>query len=233
MDVLVVDVGGSHVKLFASTSGEMARIDSHEELSAKMLVRLVVEATRHWRYDVISLGYPGAVGADGPRLEPGNLGDGWVGFDFAAAFRKPVRVVNDAVMQALGGYAGGRMLFIGLGTGVGSALVSEHVVVPMELGNLLYRTGETLFARLGRAGLAAHGQAAWGQSVVEVIDMLRGVFLADYIVLGGGNAELVAPLPPHTRRGGNEDAFAGGVRLWEELVEPHDRQPSSAWRVVR
>jgi len=233
MDVLVVDIGGSQIKMRASGTAESRTFDSAKDLTPHALVESVRESTADWKYDVISLGYPGAVDARGPRAEPGNLGDGWVRFDFSKAFDKPVRVLNDAAMQALGGYVGGRMLFMGLGTGVGSALVTEHVVVPLELGCLPYCPGETLFDRLGAAGLENIGEAAWLTAVAEVTSMLREAFMADYILLGGGNATRVHPLPEGTRRGGNEDAFTGGFRLWEEVVEPHDRRSASAWRVVR
>jgi predicted NBD/HSP70 family sugar kinase len=156
-----------------------------------------------------------------------------VRFDFSKAFGKPVRVLNDAAMQALGGYDGGRMLFLGLGTGVGSALVTEHVVVPLELGCLPYCPDETLFDRLGASGLEKYGEQSWLEAVTRVTTMLREAFSADYVLLGGGNAKRVQPLPQGARRGGNEDAFTGGFRLWEEIVEPHDRTSSSAWRVVR
>ncbi|HET7219565.1 MAG TPA: hypothetical protein VFJ02_16025, partial [Vicinamibacterales bacterium] len=178
-------------------------------------------------------GYPGEVDARGPRREPGNLGDGWVGYDFGKAFGKPVRILNDAVLQALGGYDGGRMLFLGLGTGVGSALVTEHVVVPLELGCLPYCPDETLFDRIGSGGRAKYGHTAWAESVSMVTAMLKKAFAADYVLLGGGNAKHVDPLPQGARRGGNADAFTGGFRLWEEVVEPHDRRSSSVWRVVR
>ena len=182
----------------------------------QVLVDKVRESTADWKYDVISIGYPGAVDARGPRAEPGNLGSGWVRFDFAKAFDKPVRVLNDAAMQALGGYDGGRMLFIGLGTGVGSALVTEHVVVPLELGCLPYCPSETIFDRLGAAGLESYGEASWLASVTQATTMLRDAFSADYVLIGGGNASRVQPLPPGARSGGNEDAFTGGFRLWEE-----------------
>lgn len=233
MDVLVVDIGGSQVKMRTSGTVEPRTFDSGKDLTPHALVEKVREATADWKYDVISLGYPGAVDARGPRAEPGNLGDGWVRFDFSKAFDKPVRVLNDAALQALGGYDGGRMLFIGLGTGVGSALVTEHVVVPLELGCLPYGPRETLFDRLGAAGLEKTGEAAWLKAVAEVTSMLREAFMADYILLGGGNATNVQPLPQGTRRGGNEDAFTGGFRLWEEVVEPHDRRSAAVWRVVR
>jgi polyphosphate glucokinase len=233
MDVLVVDIGGSRVKMLATGTAEPRAFDSGPELTPHALVHIVRESTTDWKYDVVSIGYPGAVDANGPRAEPGNLGEGWVRFDFSKAFGRPVRVLNDAAMQALGGYDGGRMLFLGLGTGVGSALVTEHVIVPLELGCLPYGPGETLFDRLGAAGLETHGEEAWRAAVVEVARMLREAFTADYVLFGGGNATRVDPLPADMRRGGNEDAFAGGFRLWEELVEPHDRQSAPAWRVVR
>jgi polyphosphate glucokinase len=233
MDVLVIDVGGSHIKLMATGASEPIRFDSGPGLTPDRLVARVREATRDWRYDVISLGIPAAVDARGARKEPGNLGDGWVGFAFDDAFGKPVRIVNDAVMQALGGYDGGRMLFLGLGTGLGSALVTEHVVVPLELGGLPYGDGEILADRLGRKGLETHGESAWQHALTVITSALRDAFSADYVVLGGGNAERVDPLPPCTRRGSNDDAFTGGFRLWEETVEPHDQQPARVWRVVR
>jgi polyphosphate glucokinase len=233
MDVLVVDIGGSQVKMLASGGREPRTFDSGRALTPESLVTKVRESTSDWKYDVISIGYPGAVDARGPSAEPGNLAHGWLRFDFSKAFGKPVRVLNDAAMQALGGYDGGRMLFIGLGTGVGSALVTEHVVVPLELGCLPYAPGETIVERIGAAGLEAHGEQAWLAAVTDVTRMLREAFAADYVLLGGGNSTRVHPLPDGTRRGGNEDAFTGGFRLWEEMVEPHDRRSSPAWRVVR
>jgi polyphosphate glucokinase len=232
MNVLVIDVGGSHVKICAGGAPHR-KFDSGPHLTPEELVRRVLEATADWSYDAVSLGLPASVTADGASSEPGNLGDGWVGFDFEQALGRPVRIVNDAVMQALGAYDGGRMLFAGLGTGLGSALVTEHVVVPLELGNLPFGTGETMAGRLGRAGLEANGEAQWLRDIEQVTRVLRHAFSADYVVLGGGNAALVDPLPEGTRRGGNEDAFTGGFRLWEEMVEPHDRQPPAVWRVVR
>jgi polyphosphate glucokinase len=232
MDVLVIDVGGSHVKL-SIRKEDSRRFASSEGLTPTALVEQVRDQTHDWSYDVISLGFPGVVGPDGPEGEPGNLGDGWIGFDFEQAFGKPVRLVNDAVLQALGAYDGGRMLFLGLGTGLGSALVTEHVVIPLELGNLPYGNGETMADRLGRQGLEDHGRAVWMEDLEAVSGVLRGAFAADYLVLGGGNAKHVDPLPEGARRGGNDDAFVGGFRLWEEMVEPHDRQPHRVWRVVR
>ena len=230
--VLVVDIGGSRVKLFASASRDTASFPSGSQFRPDELMRHVRRQVSHWEYDTVSIGYPGATGPDGAADEPGNLGDGWVGFDFAGAFNRPVRVVNDAVMQALGAYAGGRMLFLGLGTGLGSTLIAERVMVPLELGCLLHASGETLADRLGRDGRIRLGDQAWTQTLFEACEQLRAACAADYIVLGGGNAARVDPLPPETRRGHNDDAFAGGVRLWEEWVEHHDTPPSDIWRVV-
>jgi polyphosphate glucokinase len=232
MDVLVIDIGGSHVK-FSVKKEDSRRFVSGDRLSPAMLVQQVRHHTHDWTYDVISLGFPGVVGPDGPKAEPGNLGDGWIGFDFGEAFGKPVRVVNDAVLQALGAYDGGRMLFLGLGTGLGSTLVTEHVVIPLELGNLPFRDGDTMAERLGRQGLEDHGHAVWTADVQTACSVLQSAFAADYLVLGGGNVEKVESLPAGVRRGGNDDAFAGGFRLWEEMIEPHDREPHRAWRVVR
>jgi polyphosphate glucokinase len=233
MDVLAIDIGGTHVKLKASSGSEARRFPSGRDFNPHDLVRLVRSAAADWKYEVIAIGLPGPVEENAPAAEPGNLGHGWVGFDFERALDRPVRVVNDAVMQALGGYDSGRMLFLGLGTGVGSALVTEHVVVPLELGSLPHHAGGTIADRLGRAALARAGKDAWQQAVEEITPMLRHAFLADYVLLGGGNAKAVDPLPPHTRRGNNNDAFIGGFRLWEELIEPHDRRPPAVWRVVR
>ncbi len=231
MDVLVVDVGGTRVKTSTATS-EPRHFESDADLTPDRLVERVLALTRDWSFDAVSIGYPGAVDAKGPTADPGNLGSGWVGFDFASSFGKPVRIANDAVMQALGAYDGGRMLFLGLGTGLGSALVAEHVVVPLELGSLSWSAGRTLFETVGRKGLEELGGDAWLKAVHAMTESLGAAFAADYVVIGGGNADRVNPLPPGARRGGNHDALVGGVRLWEELIEPHDRQPNLVWRVI-
>ena len=233
MEVLVIDIGGSRVKMRVRSAADTREFPSDPDLSAKTLVAQVQTATQDWKYDVISLGFPGIVGADGPKDEPGNLGGGWVGFDFERAFKKRVRLVNDAVMQALGAYDGDRMLFLGLGTGLGSTLITEHVIVPLELGSLPFGNGETMADRLGRMGLEKNGLARWIDDVHTTTTALHLAFAVDYVVLGGGNASRVDPLPDHTRRGRNEDAFNGGFRLWEEVVEPHDREPHRIWRVLR
>lgn len=234
MKALVIDIGGSHVKLLMTgVKAEDARsFDSGKDLTPDELVARTQALVSDWDYDVVSIGYPGRVGSDGPIAEPGNLGNGWVGFDFPDAFEHPVRIVNDAAMQALGAYDEGRMLFLGLGTGLGSALVANHVIVPLELGSLRLRGKRDLFNRLGKEGLQRRGRKAWAEAVLDTAQHLRDAFLADYVVLGGGNAERVGELPKHIRRGGNEDAFTGGFRLWDEDVEPHDRPHSPIWRVV-
>jgi polyphosphate glucokinase len=232
--VLVIDIGGSHVKMLMTgvEPEEARRFESGKHLTPDELVAQTKALVSDWDYDVVSIGYPGRVGSDGPSAEPGNLSDGWVGFDYPKAFEHPVRIVNDAAMQALGAYDGGRMLFLGLGTGLGSTLVANHVIVPLELGSLRLRGKRDLFQRLGRDGLERRGRKAWAAAVLDTAQHLRDAFLADYVVLGGGNAERIDELPKHIRRGGNEDAFTGGFRLWEEDVEPHDRPHSPIWRVV-
>ena len=232
MNVLVIDVGGTNVKFRLSTTGEVRRFRSSPHLTPDALVLNVKTETAEWHYDVIALGYPGAVAGGKPIAEPGNLAGGWVGYDFAAAFGRPVRIANDAVLQALGAYRTGRMLFLGLGTGVGSALVSEHVLVPLELGCLPYRNA-TLVDYLGRAARDNHGHDTWQATVTDVTPALRAALAAEYVVFGGGNGRKINPLPPHSFRGGPHDAFDGGVRLWEEHVEPHDSEPRQVWRVVR
>lgn len=236
MDVLVIDVGGSHVKLRVSGDAETRQFDSGPDLRPQDLVRQVKATAANWQYEAVSLGYPGAVSANGPRQEPGNLGDGWVGFDFESALGHPVKVVNDAAMQAIGAYDGGRMLFLGLGTGLGSALISERVVVPLELGCLAVLTGNepgaTLMDLVGKKALERDGQAVWARHVCAAAAMLMEAMAAEYIVLGGGHAHRVEPLPANVRRGGNEDAFRGGFRLWEEPLFLPNQARSGHWRVV-
>jgi polyphosphate glucokinase len=233
VEVLVIDIGGTRVKFRRPGGDEILKFESGPELTPDVLVEKVGLKTANWQYDVVSIGYPGAVGDGMPIAEPGNLGSGWVGYDFAAAFDRPVRIVNDAILQALGAYRSGRMLFLALGTGVGSALVSEHVLIPLELGCLPHTSGGTLFDRLGRAARKKAGHAAWQAAVLETTPLLHAALAADYVVLGGGNGRKVDPLPTGTYRGRKDDAFEGGVRLWEDHVEPHDSQPAPVWRVVR
>jgi hypothetical protein len=242
-DILSIDIGGSRVKFLATGQVEPRRMRSGPELNPKDMVEQVRRAARDWRFKAISIGYPGSVGPDGPRSEPGNLGKGWVGFDFAAAFGCPVRIVNDAAMQALGSYDGGRMLFLGLGTGVGSVLIVDHTVVPLELGELCYKKDHTLSSRLGRVALDELGKKKWRARVLDMVPSLQRAFLADYVVLGGGNAKhLREPLPPNVRLGHNLTAFRGGYRLWgiDDIptlgvnghAQPARQEPTGDWRLL-
>ena len=214
VDVLVVDVGGSHVKTLASKEQERRRFESGPKLTAREMVDGVLQMTRGWSWDVVSLGIPAAVRGGIPVAEPVNLGTGWVGFDYEAAFGKPTKIVNDAAMQALGSYEGGRMLFLGLGTGLGSALIIDGLLEPMELGHLPYKKGRTFEDYVGIRGLERHGKKRWRKNVLDVIERLRAALEPDEIVIGGGNAAKLKKLPPRTRLGVNENAFVGGFRLW-------------------
>jgi polyphosphate glucokinase len=183
------------------------------------MVRIVKDAVRDWKFDRISLGYPGPIINGHPLREPHNLGGGWVGFNFSKAFERPVKVINDAAMQALGSYKGGRMLFLGLGTGLGSAMIVDGVLEPMELAHLVYKNGKTYEDYLGLRGLERLGKKKWGKHVAKITKKLKAALEADYIVLGGGNSKKLKELPPGTRLGSNEHAFIGGLRLWQALDE--------------
>jgi polyphosphate glucokinase len=212
---LVVDVGGSSVKILATGQHERRAFASGPTLTPKRMVSEVKKLAGDWKYDVVSIGYPGPVLHGRPVAEPHNLGRGWVGFDFAAAFGCPVKVINDAAMQALGSYRGGKMLFLGLGTGLGSAMVVDGIVEPMELAHLPYRKG-TFEDYVGRAGLERHGKKKWRRHVADVVARLIAALEPDDTVIGGGNAAKLDLLPPHTRLGDNANAFRGGFRLWEK-----------------
>jgi polyphosphate glucokinase len=234
MNVLVIDIGGTHVKFLATGQTQRRQFSSGETLTPQELVEKVREQTKDWSFDAVSIGFPGKVGKDGPSAEPENLGSGWVHFDFAAAFGKPVKVINDAAMQALGSYEGGRMLFLGLGTGLGSTLVADRVVIPLELGQLPYKPDGNVVSYLGREGFKSRGKDVWLRALRDIVPILRGAFVADYVVLGGGSVKEVDPLPEGMRRGGNENAFEGGFRLWETEVAHADEAPAAeVWRVVR
>jgi polyphosphate glucokinase len=211
--ILAIDIGGSKVKVLAAGQTEPRKTRSGKGLTPADMVEAVRELAQGWDYEAVSIGYPGMVGKHGPRSEPGNLGPGWVGFDFAAAFGLPVRIINDAAMQALGSYEGGRMLFLGLGTGLGSALIADSVIIPLELGQLLYN-GEMLGDLLGAQSLKRLGQKSWSQVVERIVPMLMSALLADHVVLGGGNSKKLKQLPAGVRLGNNLTAFRGGFRLW-------------------
>ncbi|HEY2372031.1 MAG TPA: hypothetical protein VGH82_05750 [Gaiellaceae bacterium] len=213
--VLVIDVGGSHVKALASGEQEPRRIDSGPKLGAAAMVKPVLELVTGWTWEAVSIGIPSPVHSGRIVSDPVNLGTGWVGFDFTAAFGKPTRVVNDAAMQALGSYEGGKMLFLGLGTGLGSALVANGYVQPMELGHLPFRK-QTYEDYVGERGLEKRGKKRWRKDVFEVVSALSAALEPDYVVLGGGNAKLLDELPDRVVLGDNTNAFKGGFRVWDE-----------------
>lgn len=212
--VLVVDVGGSHVKVLATGEQESRRADSGPNLTAAQMVEAAKGLAADWSWESVSVGIPSPVHGGRVVAEPVNLGGGWAGFDYEAAFGKPTRVVNDAAMQALGSYEGGKMLFIGLGTGVGSALVANGFVQPMELGHLPYKKA-TFEDYAGEAGLEKRGKKRWRADVADIVAKLSAALEPDYVVLGGGNAKKLDELPANARLGGNADAFTGGFLIWD------------------
>ncbi|HEX9478205.1 MAG TPA: ROK family protein [Methylomirabilota bacterium] len=217
MKVLVIDIGGTHVKLLATGQDEPVKFVSGPRLTPAQMVAGVKKLGRGWKYQTISMGYPGLVLHGRVVAEPHNLGRGWVAFDYRAAFGRPVKIINDAAMQALGSYKGGKMLFLGLGTGLGSALVVDGIVEPMELGHLPYRKG-TYEAYVGQRGLEQRGKKKWRRHVAEVVAGLIAALEPDDVVLGGGNVRKLKELPAGCRAGDNANAFVGGGRLWEQAA---------------
>ena len=222
--VLVVDIGGSSVKILASGHKVHRSFPSGLKLTPKEMVSGVNRLAADWTYDAVSIGYPGPVLRGRPIAEPYNLGSGWVGFDFVAAFGRPVKVVNDAAMQALGSYRGGKMLFLGFGTGLGSTMIVDGIVEPMELGHLPYKKG-TYEDYIGKAGLERRGKKKWRRDVADVVARLIAALQPEDTVLGGGNVHKLKELPPHCRAGDNDNAFRGGFRLWEQTT--NSRAPRS------
>jgi polyphosphate glucokinase len=216
--ILVIDVGGTHVKVLATGRRTPVKLPSGPDLTPEMMAREVLEATRDWKYDGVTIGYPGPVASDRPTLEPKNLGSGWVRFDYEAAFKRPVKMINDAAMQALGSYDGGVMVFLGLGTGLGTTLVTNGTVVPLEMAHLPYRKDLSYEEYLGEAGLKHLGEKKWKKHVEIVVNLFLAALNAEYVVLGGGNVRFFDELPPNTRRGSNLNAFRGGYRLWQKQV---------------
>ncbi|QND46797.1 ROK family protein (plasmid) [Rhizobium lusitanum] len=214
--VLAIDLGGSHVKMLLSSGSDRRTAISGAAMSAQKMVETVKELTADWQYDVIGMGYPGPVTDNKPAAEPHNLGPGWKDFDFSAAFGKPVKLVNDAVMQAIGSYKDGNMLFLGLGTGLGSAMIVNHVCLPMELAHLPYKKDGTFEDFVGERGLEKYGKKKWRKSVEKVVGKLQAALLPHEIVIGGGNVEKLENLPNGCRAGDNENAFLGGFRLWKD-----------------
>lgn len=213
--VLVIDVGGSHIKFRMGADGEIRRFESGPEMTAAIMTREVRRMSKDLPYEAVSIGYPGPVVRGRIVSEPHNLGGGWVRFDFRKALGRPVRVVNDATMQALGSYQGGRMLFLGLGTGLGTALILDGVVESMEIGHAHFKRGRSFEDYLGEQGRKRLGNKRWRKAVAEVVEQLKGLFEVDYVVLGGGNTRRLKALPEGARLGDNLNAFAGGLRLWE------------------
>ena len=213
--VLVIDTGGTNIKLLVSGQKEPRKIPSGPTMTAGKMVREVKECVKDWKFDRVSLGYPGPIINGHPLREPHNLGGGWMRFNFSKAFGRPVKILNDAAMQALGSYKGGRMLFLGLGTGLGSAMIANGMLEPMELAHLTYKNGKTYEDYLGRRGLERLGKKKWRQHVAKIVKKLKVALEADYVVLGGGNIKKLKKLPAGARLGSNENAFSGGFRMWE------------------
>jgi polyphosphate glucokinase len=239
MKVLVIDVGGTHVKVASTDVRVPIKIVSGPAMNAEEMTRQVLAETRGWVYDCITIGYPGPVADDRPLAEPHNLAAGWIDFPYAKAFSKPIRFINDAAMQALGGYKGGRMLFLGTGTGLGSAMIFDGVVIPLELAHLPYRKGRTYEEYIGLVGLERLGKKRWRRYVLDIIDRLQAAFVCDNVLLGGGNAKLMKDLPSHVVLGANSNAIDGGIKLWQDHgvsksgVRPHSEGKSRRARRVR
>ncbi len=215
MNVLVIDVGGTHVKVLATGHNAHREFDSGPALTPKQMVAGVKKLVADWKYEAVCIGYPGPVLRNKPVSEPWNLGKGWAGFDFEAAFKCPVKVVNDAAMQALGSYNGGKMLFVGLGTGLGSAMILDGVIEPMELGHLPYKKA-TFEDYVGIRGVKKYGKKKWRSFVKDVVKRLVAALEPDDVVLGGGNVNKLKKLPAGCRAGDNTNAFRGGFRMWEK-----------------
>ena len=214
--VLVVDVGGTHIKMLATGQKEPRKFPSGPRMTAGKMVREVKECVKDWKFDRVSLGYPGPIINGHPLREPHNLGGGWMRFNFSKAFGCPVKILNDAAMQALGSYKGGRMLFLGLGTGLGSAMIVNGILEPMELAHLNYKKGKTYEDYLGLRGLQRLGKKKWRRHVAKIVEKIKAALEADYVVLGGGNSKILKKMPAGARLGSNENAFLGGFRMWEK-----------------
>ncbi len=227
MNVLVIDIGGTHVKVLVTGQEQEREFASGPDLTPKRMASKVRQLAADWKYDAISIGYPGPVLRNRPISEPWNLGEGWVGFNFETAFKRPVKVINDAAMQALGSYKRGKMLFLGLGTGLGSAMIVDGAIEPMELGHLPYRKA-TFEDYVGVRGLKKYGNKKWRRYVVDVVERLIAALEPEDVVLGGGNVHKLKKLPPGCRAGDNINAFRGGFRLWENSKVP--RTPNGAAR---
>jgi len=232
MKVLMIDVGGTSVKLMASGQEGFRKFPSGPELTAARMVKGVLAETKDWDYEVISLGFPGLVRKGKIARNPLNLGNGWVGYNFSRAFRKPVRIMNDASMQALANYEQGRYIFMGLGTSVGATLIADDVIVPLEIGLIPLSGSDAFMDRLSKEALRKIGRKRWQKSVLRAIALLKDIFWPDHFQLGGGNAKLLDPIPEGCETGNNQEAFLGACRMWpgaDLLAEPH----TTTWRIIR
>jgi len=216
--ILVLDIGGTHVKAAMSDRPSEFRVPSGPAFTPEKMMRKLAPWRRRHRYDLVSVGYPGLVVHGRVVREPSNLGHGWVGFDFAKAFCRPTRVINDAAMQALGSYRGGRMLFLGLGTGLGTAMIADDKLEPMELAHLPWKKGKTYEDFVGEAALRRLGRKKWQKEVFSVVKILSDALEPDYVVLGGGNVRKLKDLPPRAHEGDNRNAIVGGIRLWSDVA---------------
>jgi polyphosphate glucokinase len=214
--ILVIDVGGAHVKIKCTGHGDIRKVKSGPKMTPEPMIKYVLKMAKDWKFDGVSIGYPGPARHGKPTGEPPNLGKGWIGFDYAGAFGCEVKFVNDALMQAIGSYEGGRMLFLGLGTGLGSAMILDNVGQPMELAHLPYKDDRSFEDFVGERGLERFSLKTWKRHVVTVIELLQAATEPDYVVIGGGNVRRLKTLPAGCRRGNNDDAFRGGFRLWKK-----------------
>jgi polyphosphate glucokinase len=232
MKVLMIDVGGSNVKFMNARDGEMRKLKSGPELSAQAMADGVLAATADWEFDRISIGYPGLLKKGRPVRDPLNLGGGWINFDFEKAFGKPVHLINDAAMQALGNYVHGRLLFLGFGTSIGTCMIADDTVVPIEIGMIKFSKNERFMDRLCKETLKEKGIKPWIEAVHEAVALLQDVFHPDETVLGGGNSKLIDPLPEHCRPVDNASAFVGAERLWED-ADLYASADESTWKITR
>jgi polyphosphate glucokinase len=225
VNILVIDIGGTNVKVLASGHEVPRKFPSGRELTPEKMVAGVLAATTDWDYEAVSIGFPGPILCGQPMTEPVNLGHGWMGFDFASAFGRPVKIINDAAMQALGSYRGGKMLFLGLGTGLGAAVIANGTLEPLEIGRFHYKK-RTLEHYVGDRGRKRLGRKKWQRVFVGALDRIVMALKPDDVVLGGGNAKRLKPLPAGTRLGDNSFAFIGGFRLWDAASGPQPTPPS-------
>ena len=232
MKALMIDIGGTSAKLMASGHEGFRKVPSGRQFTPAKMVKAVLAAIEDWEYEVISIGYPGLVKEGKIVRNPGNLGAGWIGFDFEKAFDRPVKIINDAAMQALGKYESGRLLFLGLGTSVGAALIADDVIVPLEIGLMPLSKSEAFLDRMSKEALDSLGRRRWRKSVARGVELLRDIFWPDHFHLGGGNAKHLDPVPAGCERGDNQDAFRGAVRLWPGADMIAEVQ-TTTWRITR